>query len=86
MGAAITTDTRREKRNRRSILMDRFGQNEFQFLDSFQCNPHAIRKIANQFIITMIMNVFNRPNTSRKKHAATNNTRIMGNIGGAPIT
>jgi hypothetical protein len=66
MGAAMTADTRREKRNRRSILMDRFGLNEFQFLDLFQCNSHAICKIGNQFIITMIVNVFDGSNAGRE--------------------
>jgi hypothetical protein len=63
-----------------------FIDDRCQFLYSFQCNSHAIRKIANQFIITMIVNVFDRLNTSRKKHATTNDTGIMCNIGGTSIT
>jgi hypothetical protein len=51
----------------------------------FQCNPHAIRKVGNQFVITMIVNVFDGTNAGRKKHAAANDTGIMGNIGGAAI-
>jgi len=43
-------------------------------------------KIFNQFIIAMIVNVFDGSNTCRKKHATTNDTGVMGNIGGASIT
>jgi len=84
-GTTAKTDTKKERRKIRSIVINYYTIFDFQFLDSLQCNPHAIGKIANQFIIAVIVNVFDRPNACSEKHATTNDTGIMGNIGRAGI-